>query len=54
MLEVNFFIYLFFTKALPRRGKADKKQPEHRQPSSHVRNVVRVCHHHFLLSVPDP
>jgi hypothetical protein len=43
-----------FTKAVPRRGKADKKQPEHGQPSSHVRNVVRVCHHNFLFSVAVP
>ncbi len=32
---------------MPWRGKADKKQPEHWQPSSHVRNVERVCHHIF-------
>jgi hypothetical protein len=47
------FLYVII-EAVPRGGKADKKQPEYWQPSSHVRNVVRVCHHNFLLRVPDP
>ncbi len=38
---LSFFYTYVFIEAVPRRGKADKKQPEHRQPSSHVRNVVK-------------